>query len=94
MEEYEDLEGNALVTYNASGGTDANAATMEGPEQEGLSERLQIMDVPELQTESESRNSGILKAISGNATKRKGKAETHHSAKGSTSLATLKMIAK
>lgn len=89
------MESNALIAYNASGGTDANAATMEGHEQEGVSEGLQIMGAPELQAErSESRNARVLKATSGNATKRKVKAETRHGAKGSTSLAALKMIAK
>ena len=95
MEEYEDMESNALVAYNATGGTDAIAATMEGQEQEEVSERLQIVGSPDLQMERRKlRNTGVLKATSGNATKRKAKTETRHSTKGSTSLTTLKMIAK
>ena len=41
------------------------------------------------------RNPGVLKATSGNAAKRKGKAEMRHGAKErSTSLTALKMIAR
>ncbi len=95
MEEYEGMESNALVAYNATGGTDAIAATMEGQEQEEVSERLQIIGSPDLQIErSKLRNTGVLKATSGNAAKRKAKTETRHGTKGSTSLTALKMIAK
>ncbi len=60
-----------------------------------MSERLQITGVPDLQIgKSELRNTGVLKATSGNAAKRKSKTETRHSTKGSTSLTALKMIAK
>lgn len=95
MEEYEDMESNALVAYNATGGTDAETATMR-QEQDEMGENLQISGVPELQTERcESRNSGVLKATSGNAAKWKAKAETRHGAKErSTSLTALKMIAR
>lgn len=93
MEEYEDMESNALVAYNATGAT-ATAATTEGQEQEEMSERLQILGSPDLQIErSKLRNTGILKATSGNAAKRKAKTETRHGT-GSTSLTALKMIAK
>ena len=57
MEEYEDMESNALVANNATGGTDAIAATMEGQEQEEVNERLQIIGSPDLQIErSKLRN--------------------------------------
>ena len=43
MEEYEDMGSNALIAYNATDGPDAIASTTEGQEQEGVSERLQII---------------------------------------------------
>lgn len=93
MEEYEDMESNALVAYNATGGT-ATAATMEGQEQEEMSKRWQILGSPDLQIErSKLRKTGALKATSGNAAKRKAKTETRHGTR-STSLTALKMIAK
>ena len=94
MEEYEDMESDALVAYNAIDGTDA-IPTTTGQEQEGMSEMVQITGVPDLETEGRKlRNTGVLKATSGNAAKRKSKTETRHSTKGSTSLTALKMIAK
>ena len=94
MEEYEDIESDALVAYNATGGTDATAATTEGQEQDEMNETLQILGIPDLQIErSKLGNTGVLKTTSGNAAKRKAKTETRHGIK-STSLTMLKMIAK
>lgn len=93
MEEYEDMEGNALIAYSATCGTDATAATTEGQEQGEMSQSLQILGTPDLQIERRKlRNTGVLKTPSGNATKRKAKTETRHGT--ATNLSALKMIAK
>ena len=92
MEEYEGVGSNALIAYNA---TNATSAT-RGHEEEAGSQSLMISC--QLGREMEKNQLGnpeILKVTSGNAAKRKPKAETRHGAKErSTSLAALKMIAK
>ena len=61
MEEYEDIESDALVAYDASGEIDAIAAATEGQEQEEMSERLQITGMPDRQIERNIlRNTGVL----------------------------------
>lgn len=52
MEEYEDVESNALIAYHATDGTDATAATtMEGPQDQEAG-RLQMVSQSELQIEN------------------------------------------
>ena len=91
MEEYEDVGSNALIAY------DATAAIMEGHEEESGSQNMMITRQLEREMEkNQLGTSGVLKATSGNAAKRKTKvAETRHGAKErSMSLTALKMIAK
>lgn len=88
------MESDALIVFNASGETNGITATTEGQEQK-MSKRLQTTGVPNLQyRKSQSRNTGVLKATSGNAAKQKSKTETRHNTKRSTTLITLKMIAR
>ncbi len=96
MEEYEDVGRNALIVYNATDATDATTATMEGHEEEAGSQSLMISRQLEREMEkNQLGNPEVLKATSGNAAKRKAKAETRHGAKErSTGLTALKMIAK
>ena len=94
MEEYEDVGSNALIAYDA---TNATATAIKGQEEEVESQNMMITRQLEREMEkNQLGNSGVLKATSGNATKRRTKgAETRHGAKErSTSLTTLKMIAK
>ena len=71
MEEYEDVESNALVAYDASDATEATAATMKGQKQEIESQSLLNARQLELEIErNQLGNLGILKATSGNTVKR------------------------
>lgn len=95
MEEYEDVESKVLIAYDATNATSTTNKAMDGHEEEvGLS----LIIVHQLEQEmgkNQLGNHGVLKATSGNVVKRKTKAETRHGAKErSTSLATLKLIAK
>ena len=74
-EEYEDMESNALTAYDATAGTDATAATTEGPQDQETARKLQMSCLPELQIRTKLGNPGVLKATSGNAAKRKGKTD-------------------
>ena len=96
MEEYEDVEGNALVAYDATDSNDATNATTGGQGQGVVGAGLQptCQSGPEVER-NQLGNPGVLKATSGNAAKRKGKAETRLGVKDrSTNLAALKMIAR
>ena len=96
MEEYEDVESNALVAYNGPDATNATAATTGRQKRDAGRQNLQIMGQEELETErNQLGNPGILKATSGNAAIRKAKAETRHGAKDRpTNLTALRMIAR
>ena len=75
MEEYEDMESNALTAYDATARTDATAATTKGPQDQETARKLQMICLPELQIRTKLGNPGVLKATSGNAAKRKGKTD-------------------
>ena len=68
MEEYNDVRKNTLIAYDATDVTTATIATIEGQEQEAMSQSLQTVYPSELETERiQLGNPKVLKPISGNA---------------------------
>ncbi len=71
MEEYEDVEGNALIAYERSDATDATAATTGGQKDGIDGQNLQVARQLMLEMEKNQLGTpGILRATSGNAGKR------------------------
>ncbi len=70
MEEYEDIEGNALIEYKRSDATDATAATTGGQRDGVDGQNLQVARQLMLEMEKNQLGTpGILRATSGNAGK-------------------------
>lgn len=96
MEEYEDVEGNALIAYEGSDAFDANAATTGGQGDGVDGQDLQVTRQLMLEMEkSQLGTPGVLRATSGNAGKRlKLRQETRATSRaGKSAEATIKNIA-